>query len=684
MTHAACVLTNMLIISDHVYSQSKVQDPIPSEYPLSANIYLCATLQKLISTMVNQKDTRPRSFKRNKAKRATQFKKGVGPPKKAICLELPENPGTSTEVVDCQPAVQNRIIRLSGLEASDVQAVATSASSELLSADVLQYKLRPKPEMEELPEDSNLDENVIVNLQKMEELISHMHSQMCKKPNVSVNIEKRVGLCISMSLECRYCHYKSPGVRMTDTIKKARGPGAGALHDMLAVSVLKSKVGVHDVLNVLACMNIKVPSAKTVQKKVNSLSNTSIHVNTDKMIQNQDYVRHIASEAGVESEVDAQFDVSFSCRPQGGSEKAGQTYGVLIEHSTTQNLPLAVATANKHCKKKGCSHENCSKNFPNESSIASSERVLIHDTMGNIGEASLVKLRSITTDSSTQVAKAIRDFQHTATNRAIHYKCFVHRLRTLDKHIRQLTLKSIPKTYNKAGYMQKFAGSVRARARLELTNLNARRLSEANFIQSGAAAVGNILQCFSGKHRLCRQVSTVCISHLQHFSTASLPYGVNVELNQCDLDLVQTKVSTIFDNQGLREVSKLYNTNMCESMHAAVYNYAPKSSCWTRNFAGKCHSATHSRTLGPGKSTIKIAIAAGINVKKNSQFYVAMMARDKMRQYHSRRKRTSAYKQARYFQRKRRSNKTLFQNSLYTTDNTASCSASEHSYGLTN
>lgn len=636
-----------------------------------------------MSTVRNKQDMRKKSYKRNMARKATQFKKGVYQ-RKEKKAELPENPGTSTVVVDSQPAVQKRLNRLTKVEAQDVQAFANSSGVDLKPLEVLDYKLRPKPETKEAPEDCDLDENVIVNIQRLQELVSHMHSQMCKKPNLSVKIEKRVGLCITLSLECRYCKYKSPGVPMSETVPMPHGPDAGALNNMLAVSVLKSRNGIQDVFKVLTCMNIKVPTVKTVQKKLNSLGNKMIGLNEEQMIQNQNYLRHVASEAGVECEVDSQFDVSFPSRPQGGSEKAAQSFGALIEHNTSRKLALAVGTVNKHCKIKGCSHENCSKNFPSESSIASSERVLVQESLRKIDRSRRIKLRSITTDSSSQVAKAVRDYQHIApNNRAVHYKCFVHRLRTLEKHIRNLTLKSIPRTYNKAGYLQKLAGCVRARVRLELTNLRTRRLSEAIFIQCGAAAVGNILQCFSGRHRLCRQVSTVCISHLQHYSTTSLPYGVNVELNQCDLDLVQTKVSNMFDNNGLKEVSKLYNTNMCESLHSAVFNYAPKSTCWTRNFAALCHSATHSRTLGPGQSTVQLARAAGINVQTKSRFYIALMAQDKLRQYHSRRKASSTYKQARFYLRKRKSNRTLFQNSLYTTDNIASGSASDHSYGLT-
>lgn len=629
-----------------------------------------------------------RSNKRNVARKATQFKKKVGP-RNVLSADLPEIPGTSTVTVDSQPGIASRMNRLTAAEATDVQAVKSkSDSSDVKSADVFAYKLRPQPETDEAfagDDGYPFDENVIINVRKMSELINHVHGQLCKKPNMSVYIGDRAGLCITMYLECSYCHYKSPAVQMSDTVKKARGPPAGALNEMLAVAIYKSGGGLQDAFRLLSCLNIKVPSAKTMQKKVNSQGEEAINQNEKQMLKDQDYFRNVSNHAGVErAEADMQFDVAFSSRPQGGSEKAAQSFGALIEHTTSRKLTLAVASANKHCRLNNCNHQNCSKNYPNESSIASSERVLVQQTLKSIHEAGRVKMRSITTDSSAQVAKAIRDYQNATPDRApaIHYKCFVHRLRTLEKHIRQLNLKSIPRAYDKAGYTQKLAACVRARVRLELTSLHARRPSDANFIKASSAAVGNVIQCFSGNHTLCRQVSLVCISHLKHYSTASLPYGMHITLNKVDLDIIQTKINKMFDNNGLRDLSKLYNTNMCESLHAAVFNYAPKTTCWTRNFTALCHSATHSRTLGPGHSTIQLARAAGVNVQRRSQFYITMKARDRLRQYHSRRKASASYKQARFYLRKRRSNRTLFHNSLYSNDNAASCSASEHSYGL--
>ncbi|KAH3716041.1 hypothetical protein DPMN_058757 [Dreissena polymorpha] len=64
--------------------------------------------------------------------------------------------------------------------------------------------------------------------------------------------------------------------------------------------------------------------------------------------------------------------------------------------------------ANKHCRRRYCRHDNCSKTFAAEASIASSGRVLLHRSLDEVKDGALA-VKSITTDSGTQSAKAIRD-----------------------------------------------------------------------------------------------------------------------------------------------------------------------------------------------------------------------------------------------------------------------------------
>ena len=168
----------------------------------------------------------------------------------------------------------------------------------------------------------------------------------------------------------------------------------------------------------------------------------------------------------------------------------------------------------------------------------------------------------------------------------------------------------------------------------------------------------------------------------EDLSIKYLPYNTYLDLDKTDLFTIRNELLNVIDIQALKSIRMLYNTNMCESLNALVFSHAPKSINWGRNFAGLCHSAVHSRKLGRGNATMALATEAGISVVKNSYMYVLLKKQDKRRMFHAKRKATQAYKQSRYFLRKRQSNRALFQNSLYSRDEGPSTSSIEHSYGL--
>ncbi|KAH3709279.1 hypothetical protein DPMN_068741 [Dreissena polymorpha] len=313
--------------------------------------------------------------------------------------------------------------------------------------------------------------------------------------------------------------------------------------------------------------------------------------------------------AGFEPAVDIQFDVAYTCRPQGGCEKSTQSFGALVDHNTGQKLPLAIAMANKHCRKRYCRHGNCSKTFAAEAPIASSERVLLHRSLYKVKDGPLA-VKSITTDSGTQSAKAIRDFYELKkqTNQlkkqtATHCKWYVHKLRALERHVRaaKSDIKSIPKKYSKDEYMRKLASCLRCRVRIELERLRKQSCGDEHFLRSAKFAIENIMHCFSRDHKMCKERSRVCtyrvISSYKH-----LPYGEPLALQESDKKIVLGNIHKTFDATGLKEVAKLFNTNACESLNASVFHYALKTSFYARNFAALCHSAVHGRFLGPSKS----------------------------------------------------------------------------------
>ena len=490
---------------------------------------------------------------------------------------------------------------------------------------------------------------------------------------------------VYVSVTCSNCHYQSRPIEMTDTVQKARkGPPAAALNEMIVLPALKSKVGLNDISMVLACLNIRGPTHTVLQRKFNQLCDTVTDINEQEMVNSQRKTKQIQEIAGNENFADVQSDTSYSRRPQAGFEKAQQSFTPLIDHTTGKPRVISLSVANKHCSQRKCDHSNCKKSYRTDMSIASSERQHLNENLKRVHSAGIVKVRSVTTDASAQVEKTLKDFNIRNKCNITHYKCFIHRLRTLEKNVKGLNLKSIPKKHRPCKpYMIRLSQCVRQRVRQELNNIRAVTKNDNYFINIGWLAMKNIINCFSGRHTDCRQHSTVCRYHLRDPGSSFLPYGVPLELNQSDREMVQSAIDKIVDKQGLKSLTKLYNTNMCESLHSTVYTYAPKMTCYTRNFPALCHSATHSRTVGTGRATVLLAKAAGLKVPRNSHMNAKLNRQDKERNFHSHLKATSSYKTKRYFLRKRRPYQNLTGDSLYASDGESSTSmASEHNYGL--
>ena len=69
------------------------------------------------------------------------------------------------------------------------------------------------------------------------------------------------------------------------------GPDAG-MCVFLIMPVLKSKVGISEVVPILSCLNIKSPNRRGLQRRFIRLSDMMVGVNKQ-MIDNQSYVKHI-------------------------------------------------------------------------------------------------------------------------------------------------------------------------------------------------------------------------------------------------------------------------------------------------------------------------------------------------------------------------------------------------------
>ena len=184
-------------------------------------------------------------------------------------------------------------------------------------------------------------------------MISAFLPHECQSTSRSVKVVKRLGLCIADEVFCRNCSFISD-------IFASRGPDAGSLNVCLLIPVLKSKVGISDVVQVLSCLIIKSPDRRCLQRWLNRLSNIMVDVNKQRMIDNQAYVIHILQLAGEEHFEDVETDSSYNNRP--------------MQYST-KKITINIETANLNCRSKNCEHNanKCKRKYSTGENMASTE-----------------------------------------------------------------------------------------------------------------------------------------------------------------------------------------------------------------------------------------------------------------------------------------------------------------------
>jgi hypothetical protein len=142
-----------------------------------------------------------------------------------------------------------------------------------------------------------------------------------------------------------------------------------------------------------------------------------------------------------------------------------------------------------------------------------------------------------------------------------------------------------------------------------------------------------------------------------------------LELNINDIANLNGIIEKHFSETELSKISPLYTTNKCENLHHKVFTFAPTSNIYTRTFAGLCHSAVHSSSLGNGLACIDLANIIGLKYKRTNRFIQQMKNIDIINRRNVTRKKTRLYKFSRYIARQNKGNRTLRQNSWFNCSN---------------
>ncbi len=620
------------------------------------------------------------SYKNNRARKnkGALFKKGVFPNYNCSHVRCVEKQVQDSIPLNSDPDLES-VVRLGDSVANDVLNACNRSRDPL----VLPFKLRPRqtvPQSEKQSANISDNENIIVNISQLGNIFKCIGNHSCDQPSLDYNITDRKGLCVDIKVLCHNCDFCSDEIPLYTSIPKKHGKPLGVLNISLLLPVLCSKLGISDLQLLLACLNIQAPDKRGMQRKLNTVADQVEDMGRRQLVKNQEYVRHISNLAGCSGETDVEFDVAYTSRPQAGCDTATQVFAPVIEKTTSKHLPVDLHIGNKLCSKPNCNHldRSCKKNYCDETSINQAEAIFVKKSLENIKNQNILKVKSVTTDGSASLAKAMREHNAKVQEKVQHFKCFIHNMRNLHKHLRSACIKQ-PKGMDRLWYCKKLATAIRNRVRLELTRLRKLLRGDELYLDRAREAVTNVLDCFSGSHDSCKHKSVVCTAHLKGHSTRYLPYGKNVVLSAADKQKLQKVLDKYCGVQQLRDTVQLHNTNRCENMYRRLFSYAPKSMVWKRSFTALCYSATLGASVGRGLSLLQLAERCGINIEASDPMYRYAMFTQNIARYHSDRKQKHEYKTSRYLSHRKRANRAVLSQSLYKAPSKVT---KEHDYGI--
>jgi hypothetical protein len=538
-------------------------------------------------------------------------------------------------------------------------------------------------------QEENGSEYGVLKLQYVAEMVSYFSNiHQLKSPQCQascyISKERHNGLCLTLSATCNKCKVSSDAVCMFDKLKKQSknncGPRAGSLDTAAALACLKTKMGIRDIQYCLAVLDIKPPSKQLLQRKLNKASDAIEKLNKLSMKKNQEFVHDVNISKGQHPQhVHIEVDTGYNNRPHAGCEAGTQAFTPVIENNTNRRLVIECALASKLCNQTNCLHQTCKKNHPSDSSISSAETKLTMENINNINAANILQIVSITSDASCQIKKTCNILG------LRFYTCTLHRMRTVQKHIQNMTVSKVPASKlpcSKTIFLRLLAISIRKRCLKEIIRSHRLHRNEAKFVTKAHEAIENIVSCFTGNHKECRKFSLVCQAHLQCFQKSHLPYGKYLNFSVEDKDKLLSTLNKGLSAEHLRQMSRLNNTNKAESMHHRLMTYATKQVTWRRIYFAFCHSAVHSSSLGTGESTMLLAAELGLTYSQNGPLMTFLRQYDNRSRYDSKRQREIKYRKHRYYTNLHRCYRPVrgAGTSLY--GSTASPSTSvEHSYG---
>ena len=487
-----------------------------------------------------------------------------------------------------------------------------------------------------------------------------------------MNEEVQHGLCWKERLKCSQCLYGSEMCKLYDEVTAPNSlPGVKAGKPNVGVQIALSKlpVGCDAVRTLCMAMNIPPPSESGMQKSANKTSIRIQEINKLDMIKRREEIKVINEIRGsnrnvVNVEADGMYNNPlYSGVGKTPFQPATQCTYVVCEQATSSKQVIALSCRNKLCTKKhdiresaACLTKNCSRNTPVDMSIGS-EKEWAKECLLDLKSNDL-EVEYITTDPDSSAYRAAEElYSNDTTSTRPH-----HLLDT--RHVSVLHSQYIARSdfvQNMMPGKTKCARELmQARLSVDMANRCQAELDKAYKTFGGdtnkcfralSYACDAIAACYQGNHSKCYKNSFVCnggkrnwvsrsvyLQEFQNFKIQDTPENT-VHLLKC--------INFKLGPERLRKTKFNSNSQKSEAVNKCLRRSLPRDTTFSRNFAGRAHSAVHSVNLGAAESIITLTEGLGCAVSPGSKVAAALKKKQDKKISQAKYKMTLEYKSKR-------------------------------------
>uniref|UniRef100_K1Q240 Mutator-like transposase domain-containing protein n=1 Tax=Magallana gigas TaxID=29159 RepID=K1Q240_MAGGI len=418
-----------------------------------------------------------------------------------------------------------------------------------------------------------------------------------------------------MGLKCCACPFTSKRHNLFTEVKtSAPGRTPASLNYSLQVGLNQTPLGNDGMRKILLSTNTPAPSRKSLQKTSNKVLAKIKTLNTADMsrrcrqLADVNPIRGQVSPQSIDVQCDGMYNNPlYSGVGETPFQPATHTVYSVAENVTAKHQIIKLITKNKICSKHGhlrdaasanhsCSPGECGANLPMQHTIGD-EFTWAREGMAELLCEDGIEVKGVTTDPDSSAGRAAESLFKDGLNKVkpMHYLDTRHLSKSIGKSIKrdEKLLQVVPcrTKAEKTKLLHNFAFDAVDRCTAEINQAYDLYAGDSHKMKNKLSyAVDAIVQCYMGDHALCRKHSLVCNGGI-----------VNWRLSPAVLD-------------------KNINSQKVESFNRTLRRSLPRNVTFTRNFAGRVHSAAHSSNNGPGDSILSLCAGrSGLNKSSNGE-----------------------------------------------------------------